>query len=128
MPSSSQPSPSRKSQSFHAFKEECTLNEDSLSRFRDKFQFPDKTRVRLPRLGENSYAFTHDEVCFHEAALLCGLRFPVHPFITKLLHHLNIVPRQLMPNSWRIVISCMEIWMIVTDRDMIRLEEFVHLY
>ena len=31
-----------------------------------------------------------------------------------------------MPNSWRIVISCMEIWMIVTDEDMIRLDEFVY--
>lgn len=33
-----------------------------------------------------------------------------------------------MPNSWRILISCMVIWMIVTEGDMIRLDEFVHLY
>ena len=33
-----------------------------------------------------------------------------------------------MPNLWRIVISCMEIWMVVTKGDMIRLDEFVHLY
>ena len=33
-----------------------------------------------------------------------------------------------MPNSWRIVISCMEIWMIVTKGDMIRVDEFVYLY
>ena len=33
-----------------------------------------------------------------------------------------------MPNSWRIVISCMEIWMIVTEGDMIRVDEFVYLY
>lgn len=33
-----------------------------------------------------------------------------------------------MLNSWRIVISCMEIWMIVIDGDMIRLDEFVYLY
>ena len=52
----------------------------------------------------------------------------IHPFIMELLSHFNIVLRQLMPNSWRIVISCMEIWMVITKGDMIRLDEFVHLY
>ena len=33
-----------------------------------------------------------------------------------------------MPNSWKIVISCMEIRMVVTDGDIIRLDEFIHLY
>ena len=33
-----------------------------------------------------------------------------------------------MPNLWRIVISCMKIWMVVTEGDMIRLDEFIHLY
>ena len=33
-----------------------------------------------------------------------------------------------MPNLWRIVISCIEIWMVVIEGDMIRLDEFVHLY
>ena len=68
------------------------------------------------------------EVCFYEATFLSGLRFPVHPFIRELLHHLGIAPGQLMPNSWQIIISCMEIWMIVTEGDMIRLDEFVFLY
>ena len=59
---------------------------------------------------------------------MCGLRFLVHSFITELVHYLNITPRQLMPNSWTIVISCMVIWTIIADRDMITLNEFVHLY
>ena len=33
-----------------------------------------------------------------------------------------------MPNSWKIMISYMEIWMVVTEGDMIRLDKFVHLY
>ena len=33
-----------------------------------------------------------------------------------------------MPNSWRIVISCMEIWTVVTKGDMIRVDEFKHWY
>ena len=33
-----------------------------------------------------------------------------------------------MLNSWTIVISCMVIWTIIADGDMITLNEFVHLY
>ena len=65
---------------------------------------------------------------FYEATFLCGLRFPIHSFIMELLHYLNIALRQLMPNSWRIVISCMVIWAIIVDGDMITLNKFVHLY
>ena len=104
------------------------MNKEALGRFRDRFQFPEEIRICLPRLGEKSYASAHGEMCFYEAAFLCGLRFPVRPFIMELLHYLNIVPRQLMPNSWRIVISCLVIWTIIADGDMIMLGEFVHLY
>ena len=79
-------------------------------------------------MGEKSCAFAHDEVCFYDAAYLCDLKFPIHPLIMELLHYLNIALGKLIPNSWRIIISCMEIWTIVTDEDMIRLDEFVHLY
>ena len=92
------------------------------------FQFLEETKVRLPRKGEKFCAFAHREVCFYEAAFLCGLRFLTHPFIMELLHYLNIAPRQLMPNSWRIVISCMVIWTIISNGDMITLNEFVYLY
>ena len=33
-----------------------------------------------------------------------------------------------MPNLWRIVVSCMGIWLAITDRDMIRVDELVYLY
>ena len=93
VPSSSLPSISASPRSFHAFKEKFFLKEDTFSRFRDIFQFLEETRVRLPRKGEKSYAFAHGEVCFYETALLCGLRFAIHPFIMELLHYLNIAPR-----------------------------------
>ena len=75
---------------FHALQEECSLKKDTFFRFRDRFQFPEGTKARLPKKGEKSFVFTHGEVCFYEVAFLCGLRFPVHPFIMELLHHLNI--------------------------------------
>ena len=33
-----------------------------------------------------------------------------------------------MLNSWRIMVNCMEIWLVATDRDMIKVDELVHLY
>ena len=113
--------------SFHAIKKKCSLKIEIFSKFKDRFQFPE-TRARFPRKGEKACAFTHGEVCFYEAVFSCGLRFPVHPFIMELLHYLNLALGQLMPNSWRIVISCMMIWTTIVDGDMLPINEFVHLY
>ena len=33
-----------------------------------------------------------------------------------------------MPNSWRIVVSCMGIWLAAMDEDMLRIDELVYLY
>jgi len=87
------PSTSTKPRSFHALKEKCALKANFFNKFRDRFQFPDETRARLPRKGEKACAFAQGEVCFYEVVFLCGLRFTIHPFIMELLNHLNITPR-----------------------------------
>ena len=46
----------------------------------------------------------------------------------ELLDHFGIAPGQLMPNSWRIVVSCMEIWLAAMGGDMLRVDELVYLY
>ena len=97
-PSSSKPSSSVKPRSFHALKVLCNLDEKTFFRFRDRFRFPIEMKICLPRGHEKACAFAHSEVCFYEAAFLCSLRFPIHPFIMELFHHLNIALGQLMPN------------------------------
>ena len=77
---------------FHALKEVCSLDEDTLSRFRDRFQIPDETRIRLPCSGEKACFFNPGEACFYKATFLSGLKFPIHPFVMELLHHLGIAP------------------------------------
>ena len=118
----------RETRAFHALGEVCGLDAETLSRFRDRFQFSERVRVLLPHGEERACHFSPEKVCFYEAAFLCGPRFPAHPFIMELLGHFNIAPRQLMPNSWRIVISCMEIWLAANEGDMIKVDEFIHLY
>jgi len=88
-PSSTKPS-STKVRTFHALKESCGLDADTLFRFRDKFQFPNNTRICLPRPNEKACAFAHGKVCFYEVAFFSGLKFPIHLFIMELLHRLNI--------------------------------------
>ena len=33
-----------------------------------------------------------------------------------------------MPNSWRIVISCIGIWLAATEGDMVKVDKFTNLY
>ena len=42
----------------------------------------------------------------------------------ELLDHFGIALGQLMPNSWRIVINCMEIWLAAIE-DMIKVGELI---
>ena len=44
-------------------------------------------------------------VCFFEVAFDNGLRFPLHPFIKRVLQHFNVCPSQLSPNFWGILIG-----------------------
>ena len=37
-------------------------------------------------------------VCFFEVAFENSLRFPLHPFIKRVLRHFNVCPSQLSPN------------------------------
>ena len=113
---------------LHALSESCSLKEKHLNGFRKIFQFPKGTSVRLPCLGEKACNFAHREVCFYEVDFLCGLHFPIHPFIMQLLNEFQITPVQLIPNAWRMIISCMSIWMSACDGEMITLNEFLFLY
>ena len=117
----------RQVRAFYALGEECGLDADTMARFKNRFQFP--ARVRVRRLGSKDRAchFFPGEVCFYEAAFTCRLRFLVHPLVMELLGYFGIAPGKLMPNSWRIVINCMEIWLAAND-DMIKLSELVYLY
>ena len=44
-------------------------------------------------------------VCFFEVAFDNGLRFPLHPFIKRVLQHFSVCPSQLAPNGWGILVG-----------------------
>ena len=45
-------------------------------------------------------------VCFLEVAFENGLRFPLHPFIKRVLQHFNVCPSQLRPTSRVFWLGC----------------------
>ena len=92
-------STSREVRAFYALDVVCGLDADTVGRFRDRFQFLERVRVRRPNDEDRAYHFFPGEVCFYEAAFTCGLRFPVHPWIMELLDHFGVALGQLMPNS-----------------------------
>ena len=97
-------------------------------RIRSRFQFPSSIRVRIPNDNDKACCSYVGMVCFYEANFVGGLCFPIHPFLRKLLSRLSFAPTQLVPNSWRIVICCMVVWMLANDKYTIRMDEFFHLY
>ena len=44
-------------------------------------------------------------VCFFEVGFDNGLRFPLQPFIKRVLQHFNVCPSQISPNLWGILIG-----------------------
>ena len=84
---------------LHALFDFCSLKGKHLKGFRKRFQFPKGTIIRLPHSSKKACSFAYGEVCFYEATFLCGLHFPVHPFIMQLLSNFQITPSQLVPNA-----------------------------
>ena len=117
----------REVMAFHSLEEVCGLDADTVGRFKDRFQFSERVRVYWPNDEDRACHFFPGEVCFYEATFTCGLRLPVHSFMMELLDHFGIALGQLMPNSWRIMVNCMEIW-LATNGDMIKVGELIYLY
>ena len=59
---------------------------------KDRFQFPDLVKIRIPSDEERACHSYADEVCFYEANFTSGLHFPVHPFVRELFSYLHLAP------------------------------------
>ena len=43
--------------------------------------------------------------CIFEVSFENSLRFPLHPFIKRVLQHFNVYPSQLSPNFWGVLVG-----------------------
>ena len=77
---------------FHTLEKVCGLDDETMGRFKDRFQFLERVRVHRPINEDRACYFFPDEICFYEAVFTCRLRLPVHPFIMELLGFFGIAP------------------------------------
>ena len=61
-----------KVRAFYALKEVYGLDADTLGRFKDRFQFPERVRVHLPSEKDLVCHFFPREVYFYESTFVCG--------------------------------------------------------
>lgn len=85
----------------------CKLDEQDVEQIRKSYGFPDSVKASLPGLGDRTCNWHPEKLCVYKGALEAGLRFPVDPFIIRLLAELQVHPCQLYPNAWRIVLVFM---------------------
>ena len=75
------------------------------STFAEHYRPPPGIRVWVPDVLTFYAASVPGMVCFFEVAFDNGLRFPLHPFMKRVLQHFNICPSQLAPNGWGILVE-----------------------
>ena len=66
--------------------------------FAARYGPPFGTQVWCPDVLTTYVVQVPKMVCFFEVAFKNGLRFPLHPFIKRVLQHFNVCPSQLSPN------------------------------
>ena len=69
------------------------------STFAERYRPPPGIRVWVPDVLTFYAASVPGMVCFFEVTFDNGLRFPLHPFMKRVLQHFNICPSQLAPNG-----------------------------
>ena len=113
---------------YRAWNISCSLTGKDEQQIRDRFQFLNLVKIRIlsdEEIACHSYA---NEVCFYEADFTCGFHFPVHPFVREIFSYLHLALALLVPNSWRIIVSCMVVSMSTNDGNVIKRDEFLHFY
>ncbi|KAL3652431.1 hypothetical protein CASFOL_002112 [Castilleja foliolosa] len=93
-----------------------------VSSIRQKLFIPDEYKIIVP--GPNDKIDDPPERClaFHVASLEAGLRFPLSRHVEDILSGFNVCPSQLMPNSYRHILS-----FVVLARHFQVDPSFVHL-
>ena len=81
------------------------LIESDLDTFHRRYGLPDSSWLRLPLNGERVDWNISSWVPIYEVPFRIGLRLPFPPLVSGVLSWYEITPGQLMPNSWRILLS-----------------------
>ena len=99
---------SRVDKSWRAMSYFSKVDQEGINRIRTHYQIPNDVVLRIPNLDEKACCPKFEgDVAFYEVNFQADVRFPLKPFMRDLLDFLSLVSRQVAPNGWRTVISCM---------------------
>ena len=75
----------------------------ALAVFNRLYRLPPNHKFIFADAADRSCHWRPDSLCVYRDALIGGLRFPIHPFIVKLLADAQVSPCQIAPNAWRAI-------------------------
>ena len=78
-----------------------------IANFNRLYKLPSHLRIEPALPGDRTCQWEGDTIFIYRGALLGGLRFPFHEFITRLLADVQVNPCQLPPNAWRNILCFM---------------------
>ena len=78
--------------------------------FARRYRPPFGVQVWSPNVLTSYVAQVPKMVCFFEVAFENGLRFPLHPFIKRVLQHFNVCPSQISPNFWGVLVGLLVVF------------------
>ena len=81
------------------------ISEENLCALSEIYGIPKEVELRAPKEYERADWDIPGWTCFYEYQLRLGFRFPVPPLACRLLLYYDLAPGQLMPNTWRILLS-----------------------
>ena len=85
------------------------VGEGELHKYKSRFDIPDSVTLMLP--GDRAvWNPPKNAVAIYGAMLSCGVTLPLQPFIARFLAEAQIVPAQLAPNSYRILMCLCLMW------------------
>lgn len=89
------------------FNHSCKMSEGEIRKIKERYSFPSCIKVREPNYNDITCNWDPERLCVFKGALVARLRFPVYPFIIRLLAAIKVHPCQLFPNSWRLIVIFM---------------------
>ena len=75
---------------YKAWTFSCSLAGKDEKQIRDRFQFPNSIKIRIPNDEDRAYHSYAHKVCFYKANFTSGLRFPVCPFVREIFSYLHL--------------------------------------
>ena len=88
------------------------LTSEDLGRIRGYCFIPSEFDLEVPGPSDRVHCPPVGWLGIYEDSLKAGLRFPIHPFVIKLLTEYNMCPAQIVPNSWRIIIGFLSLCLL----------------